>query len=168
MTCTCEITSPANCPEHHDAAPIRPSRSDYVIGFAFGRADSTVLLIEKNRPDWQKGKLNGVGGKIEPGETPMEAMIREFEEEAGLRIENWRHFDTMIFEKARVFCFTTYATIGLCYQKTDEKLAMIEVRNLDQYPVIPNLKWLVPMALDPDKTLTQTQYKNGTDATAKD
>jgi 8-oxo-dGTP pyrophosphatase MutT (NUDIX family) len=29
-----------------------------------------VLLIEKQKPAWQRGKLNGVGGKIEPGENP--------------------------------------------------------------------------------------------------
>ncbi|HSI37253.1 MAG TPA: NUDIX domain-containing protein, partial [Tepidisphaeraceae bacterium] len=58
----------------------------YVCSFAFPPARDRVLLIRKNRPAWQAGKLNGVGGKIEPGETPRQAARREFEEETGLAL----------------------------------------------------------------------------------
>jgi 8-oxo-dGTP pyrophosphatase MutT (NUDIX family) len=43
-----------------------------------------VLLIEKDRPLWQKGKLNLPGGGIEAGETPEQAAVRELKEETGL------------------------------------------------------------------------------------
>jgi len=43
-----------------------------------------ILLIEKKR-GLGAGKVNGPGGKIDPGETPVEAAIRETEEEVGLR-----------------------------------------------------------------------------------
>ena len=56
---------------------------EYVLGFMFNEAESKVLLVWKNRPAWQAGKLNGVGGKIEAGETPVQAMNREFAEETG-------------------------------------------------------------------------------------
>lgn len=39
-----------------------------------------VLLIHKKR-GLGAGKINGPGGKIEPGETPLQAAIREVEEE---------------------------------------------------------------------------------------
>ncbi|MDX1680424.1 MAG: 8-oxo-dGTP diphosphatase, partial [Akkermansiaceae bacterium] len=39
-----------------------------------------VLLIEKKR-GLGAGKVNGPGGKIDPGETPLEAVIRETQEE---------------------------------------------------------------------------------------
>jgi len=42
--------------------------------------DGQVLLIEKKR-GLGAGKINGPGGKIEPGETPLQAVIRETEEE---------------------------------------------------------------------------------------
>lgn len=45
---------------------------------------SKILLVEKDRPDWQKGRLNLVGGKIEKGETPEQAALRELQEESGL------------------------------------------------------------------------------------
>ena len=42
--------------------------------------DDQILLIEKKR-GLGAGKINGPGGKIEPGETPLQAVIRETEEE---------------------------------------------------------------------------------------
>jgi 8-oxo-dGTP diphosphatase len=42
--------------------------------------DGQILLIEKKR-GLGAGKINGPGGKIDPGETALEAAIRETEEE---------------------------------------------------------------------------------------
>ena len=42
--------------------------------------DGKILLIHKKR-GFGKGKINGPGGKLEPGETPEECAIRETEEE---------------------------------------------------------------------------------------
>ncbi|MFT3990314.1 MAG: 8-oxo-dGTP diphosphatase [Luteolibacter sp.] len=39
-----------------------------------------ILLIEKKRGHGA-GKINGPGGKIDPGETPLESIIRETQEE---------------------------------------------------------------------------------------
>jgi len=41
-----------------------------------------ILLIHKKR-GLGAGKLNGAGGKVDPGETARDAAIREFEEELG-------------------------------------------------------------------------------------
>ena len=40
----------------------------------------SILLIEKKR-GLGAGKINGPGGKIDPGETPLEAVMRETREE---------------------------------------------------------------------------------------
>ncbi len=42
--------------------------------------DSKILLIHKKR-GLGAGNINGPGGRIEPGETPAEAAIREVQEE---------------------------------------------------------------------------------------
>jgi len=42
-----------------------------------------VLFIEKNRSG-QEGRFNLPGGKIEPGETPIQAAVRELKEETGI------------------------------------------------------------------------------------
>lgn len=44
------------------------------------RRDDEIMLAEKKR-GFGVGKLNGVGGKIQSGETPEQAMIRECQEE---------------------------------------------------------------------------------------
>lgn len=68
-----------------------------MLGFAITRGD--VLLILKNRPDWQAGKLNGVGGKVEDYDLgPYAAMIREFYEETGIETNpgQWHEFGAHI------------------------------------------------------------------------
>jgi len=43
-----------------------------------------VLLILKNKPEWQNNRLNLCGGKVEDGESVIECAVRELKEEAGL------------------------------------------------------------------------------------
>lgn len=42
----------------------------------------------KRKDDLHFGKWNGLGGKMQPGETPEECVIREIEEESGLLIKD--------------------------------------------------------------------------------
>ena len=58
----------------------------YVIIFpkvANSTPGDRVLLVKKNRPAWQNGRFNLIGGKIEVGETPEQEALRELKEEAG-------------------------------------------------------------------------------------
>ena len=43
-----------------------------------------ILLIHK-KLGLGAGKINGVGGRLEPGETPLQAAVREVEEELCIR-----------------------------------------------------------------------------------
>jgi 8-oxo-dGTP diphosphatase len=42
----------------------------------------------KKANDMHQGKWNGLGGKLEPGETPEECAIREIKEESGLDVSS--------------------------------------------------------------------------------
>ena len=48
-----------------------------------------VLLIRKKR-GLGAGKINGPGGRIEPGESPLECAVREVKEEVGLDVRSPR------------------------------------------------------------------------------
>jgi 8-oxo-dGTP diphosphatase len=49
---------------------------------------NTILMIHRTKKvnDYHKGKWNGLGGKLDPGETPEECVIREVREEAGFLV----------------------------------------------------------------------------------
>ena len=56
------------------------------------RKDGKTLMIHrvKKQDDIHAGKWNGLGGKLEPGESPEECAIREIREESGLQARNPR------------------------------------------------------------------------------
>lgn len=119
----------------------------YVLGFAFSYTqpyNQHVWLIKKNRPVWQEGRWNGIGGKVEEGETYEEAMQREFLEEAGVKCI-WHRFATLGDDKNfEIACFFSLNVFDAKTQ-TDEEVRSFPI---DELPLetIPNVKWLVPMA----------------------
>ncbi len=44
------------------------------------------ILLGMKKRGFGAGKWNGFGGNLEPGETPEQAMIREFREEAAIEV----------------------------------------------------------------------------------
>lgn len=77
--------------------------------------EDKILLIHKLR-GLGKGKINGPGGKIEEGETPLEAAIRETQEEVGLTPLN-------LEEMGEIFFYFTdgYSMHGHIFLATDYK-----------------------------------------------
>lgn len=64
-------------------------RPDLVGTLLFLQRGGQVLLIRKRRGHGA-GKINGPGGKPEPGESPVECVLRETREEVGVRARNPR------------------------------------------------------------------------------
>jgi 8-oxo-dGTP diphosphatase len=128
----------------------------YVVGFMFNPQMSMVAMIRKKRPKWQNGLMNGIGGKVEPGESVEDTMIREFSEETG--------YDT--HEKWRVFCaasgvnndkstmvidfFYTFGPLHKLVSMTDEEIVIVNVTEIFQEPkkFIGNIPWLIALCLD--------------------
>lgn len=126
-------------------------RTEYCVGFVFPDARDKVLLIRKNRPTWQAGKLNGIGGKVETGESPLAAMEREFLEEAGILLDNWDHSAIMLGPGVRldVFCCISTEAFYQASTQTDEELLAVDIGELHRRDdVLPNLLTHISIALD--------------------
>lgn len=121
----------------------------YVLGFRFTPDKDWVVLIEKQKPDWQKGKLNGVGGKIEAGEDPDKAMVREFREETGMEttVQDWTHALTLGNKEYRMWVFYSIGDISECHTMEAEEVIWGSVKE-HPFNAIPNLKWMIPLMLD--------------------
>ena len=133
--------------------------TEYVVGFMFNTEKTHVGLIRKNRPRWQAGKLNGIGGKVENNEMPEIAMIREFREETGVYHDKWEQFlkITVVAEEhpdpfedsydSVIWFYRTCGDLSKLKNMTDES---IEIHSVACFPgdTLPNLRWIVPFALD--------------------
>lgn len=176
-------SAPPPRPEIYDAitrpAVVKERTQRYVCGFAFhggGTVRPRVVLIRKVKPDWQAGKLNGVGGKIEPGECATVAMAREFHEETGVKTNprDWEVFAKMHFPKAEVTflrCFDGVAAVAKTQTVWSDELQReisegVEhrlVRGIDEIPdgaIMPNLRWAIPLAFHDEvgRGLISVQY----------
>lgn len=129
----------------------------YALGFCFDDAMLEVVLIQKKRPDWQAGLLNGLGGHVEKRETPREAMAREFEEEAGVKTKysDWSCFAHMAEQSFsspwEVYCFRLRSTevFANATTMTDEPVVKeIIPRLFQRRDRMPNLTWLIALAVD--------------------
>jgi len=130
--------------------------NEYVLGFLFEEEDLNhefVVMIKKKKPIWQKDKLNGIGGHIKEGETPSQAMIREFSEETGVSVCNWAQFAFLTYHNGdKVWCFVTADTLALNMARTQDGENAEEIHSTsrtflrDRAKVLPNINWLIEMA----------------------
>ena|SRR5687768_4819978 len=129
----------------------------YVLGFAL-TYDKSVVLIKKNRPEWQAGKWNGVGGKSEDGELYIESMVREFHEETGMKTSesSWYKFASLTDDKTyEIACFYSIFEMDNLNVRTvtDEEIRIWSVdevnKNIDGFSGCffeKELSWLINLA----------------------
>ena len=123
-------------------------RKHYVLGLVFNYQEDKVLLIEKKRPDWMKGRWNGIGGKIEKNETSNDAMKRECLEEIGYARCDFEHKIIFTCPGGTVYVFAAICTANKIPYKQieDERLEVWDVDELP-YKIMENLKWIIPLCL---------------------
>jgi 8-oxo-dGTP diphosphatase len=126
----------------------------YVLGLMFDEARDHILLSHKRRPAWQRGRLNGIGGKVEDGETFLQAMIRECHEETGISTEgrslDWQHVVTLTGAEYQLEVFALFSeVIFYALQRTDETLQIFSHRTLPgPGSLAPFLQHWIALALD--------------------
>lgn len=139
---------------------------NYVLGFAFTPEVGMyrrVALIEKKKPKWQEGRINGIGGKIEPGETAVQAMSREFYEETSvfLGAEHWRHAGRLIGNDWASEVFTAvHQHVALVRTNESEQVRLDSVLIAKRTPMrlycIENVPALIDLCLIPASAPSNT------------
>lgn len=130
----------------------------YVAGLLFDDYLSQVMLIRKNHPEWMQGKLNGIGGHIENGESPAAAMRREFTEETSLINPEWSEFAILSGtdaegNKFEVHWFTAtikkpdeWRAAGYSHEPVNWHYLIDDNHSILPNTMMPNLQWLIEMA----------------------
>lgn len=137
-----------------------------VLGFMFNEDRTQVALILKQRPDWQAGLLNGVGGHVEGKEGTVPAMCREFKEETGYytSCDDWEMVGRMhdlvwsrdptypdIPEEVFIFrCLSEIRDLRIVLRAPNSLAEAVWVCEPNKLPpnVLFNLRWLIPLCLD--------------------
>jgi 8-oxo-dGTP pyrophosphatase MutT (NUDIX family) len=111
----------------------------WVLGFGFDPYGRVALIQKRSTAHVHAGCWNALGGKIEPGEEPVDAMRREFLEESGVDIEQskWLQIGHIVGKWGDVTMFTcTDYTVQHVTTKTDEQVCLFtpwELRNNRSY-----------------------------------
>lgn len=111
--------------------------------------EDKILLVTKDKPEWQKGKLNLLGGKVEDDEIPAEAAIRELKEESGLETRFAPHyFGRIEGDEYIVYCYCIIVDSNELNPRPEETQEIdwynwYDVKNYDN--LIPNLKLIIPL-----------------------
>lgn len=70
-----------------DGADSAPGQTQVVVGGALCDDRGRLLAARRTAPPALAGRWELPGGKVEPGETPEEALVRELREELGVEAE---------------------------------------------------------------------------------
>ncbi|MCH4090290.1 8-oxo-dGTP diphosphatase MutT [Acetobacter sp.] len=131
-----------------------PRRLVLVVAAALIDASNRILLARRPEGKTLAGLWEFPGGKMEPGEAPETSLIRELREELGIDASTAClapfTFVSHSYEK-----FDLLMPIYLCRQwqgqpegREGQKLAWVEARDLDQYPMPPADIPVIPFLRD--------------------
>jgi len=133
------------------------------------RTGGKTLMLHriKKANDIHEGKWNGLGGKLEPGETPEACAIREVLEESGLHIEAPELRGIITFplfargEDWYVFLFVARHFSGALIDSGEGRLAWIPDADLLSLPLWPGDRIFLPWLEDPRLFSACFRYEEG-------
>lgn len=125
------------------APTINVDMKRYALGFVQSFNGERILLIQKNRPTFLAGLYNGIGGHVEDGESALQAVCRECDEEADLRIPpaDWLQMGTITDGQSfEVHVFSARADITKALARTDEPLQIFDMVDVHRLPLAPSAR----------------------------
>lgn len=125
-----------------------------VVAVALVDADGRVLLAQRPEGKSLAGLWEFPGGKIDPGETPEAALIRELHEELGIDVKESclapLTFASHHYEKFHLLMplYVCRRWQGQVTSREGQKLAWVRPQQLKDYPMPPADAPLIPVLLD--------------------
>ena len=147
----------------------------HVVAGVLRDAQDRVLLARRPEGKADAGLWEFPGGKVEPGESPLDALRRELHEELGLRVTDGEalirvpvastgdgaairlHLDT--------WCMTAYSGDPVAHEH--DALAWVALEALDRYPMPPADRPVVAALREPDRVLITPEPGDGPEAEAR-
>lgn len=107
------------------------------------RRPGETLMLHRNKKegDVHRGKWNGLGGKLDAGESPEECVVREIREESGLTLREPRLRGVLIFpafkpgEDWLVFVYTATKFEGELIECSEGDLEWVKDARLAELPL---------------------------------
>jgi 8-oxo-dGTP diphosphatase len=98
------------------------------------RSGGRTLMLHRNKKagDVHLGKWNGLGGKMDPGESPEDCVVREVREESGLTVSDARLRGVLTFPAFRdgedwlVFVYTATRFTGELGECSEGALSWVD------------------------------------------
>lgn len=122
-----------------------------------------LLLQDRVKPDWQGYAIPG--GHVEPGESFVDAVVREMQEETGLTVKNPKLCGVKQFpvENGRyiVLLFETETFEGELRASDEGEMKWIPRSELSRYQTVDDLDVLLDVMLRPELTEFQYLVDNG-------
>jgi 8-oxo-dGTP pyrophosphatase MutT (NUDIX family) len=121
----------------------------------FLERDGRYLLLHRRRPP-NAGMWNAVGGKMEPGEDPYAACIREVREETGLAIAGPLLRVLLVVTVRRtgdlwvIYVFRAAAPPGAVVASDEGELRWVSVGDLPALQAPEDLPVILPRLLQPE------------------
>jgi 8-oxo-dGTP diphosphatase len=140
------------------------------------RSGGRTLMLHRNKKkgDVHLGKWNGLGGKMDPGESPEDCVVREVREESGLTVSDARLRGVLTFPAFRdgedwlVFVYTATRFTGELGECSEGELSWVDDAKIADLPLWEGDRVFLPWLKEERFFSAKFAYRDGRLASHKE